>query len=94
MTMKGYSFNNKIGMSSDEAVTYIKKYFSAYLSNYHLIEDYNIPSGHWGVRFKSNKDEIFISSGRGLLDLEIAVKGQKINAEVVVTEWKQIKVSS
>lgn len=80
-------------MASDKAVAYIKEYFPRHLSTYQLAEEYNIPSGYWGVRFRKNKDKILISSERGVLDLKLTMDSQSINAENVIPEMKQVEVS-
>lgn len=94
MTMDKYDFNNETVMESDDAVCYIKEYFDNHFKQHSLIESYLNPSGYWGIRYKCNADEIFISSGRGYLELELIANGQGIVVNEVVPEVDEIKASS
>ena len=94
MTMDKHHLNNETVMHSDMAVSYVKEYFANHFKKHRLIESYFNPSGYWGVRYKYNADEIFISSGRGYLELELTVDGRNINLNEVAPEVKEIKATS
>jgi hypothetical protein len=94
MTKDKYQLNNETVMNSDEALSYIKEYFANYFKKHSLVESYFNPAGYWGVRYKHNADEIFISSGRGYLELELTTNEQKIIVNEAIPEVAELKSSS
>lgn len=94
MTMDKYDLNNETIMDSEEAISYIKEYFDNHFKKHSLIESYFNPSGYWGIRYKCNADEIFISSGRGYLELVLIQNGHNIIVNEVLPEVNEVKASS
>jgi len=72
-------FENKWLMMSEDAIAFIKSYFVEYLQHFSLIEEYNLKSGYWGVKYLFNGISITIKCDRGFFDTLIFVNDNKVS---------------
>jgi hypothetical protein len=61
-------FENRWGMMPEDAIDLIKSYFVKYLQHFILIDEYNLKSGQWGVKYEFKVMKITIKCDRGFLD--------------------------
>ncbi len=72
-------FENKWGMMPEDAINLIKSYFAEHLQHFTLIDEYNLKSGYWGVKYVFKRISITIKCDRGFLDKWVFVDGNKVS---------------
>src|SRR5690606_31284308 len=71
-------YDNSKGLSSQEAISLIKKYFLSQLPSFRVVREYDDPHGYWGVFFTDGRATILIGSERGFIDYSIEIGENKV----------------
>lgn len=64
-------------MNFEDAINLVKSYFHHNLSFFKLIQEYNKPTGYWGIKYSYQDTVVFISCDRGGLEKVIIIDAKE-----------------